>query len=200
MNNMFGNSTAGRRDSAPAVEKGVSPPSETLTNPLNELSESVDEKFGEGSPSGKSHPNQEAVTTVTSSAFPITQLYRLHRSDRLFIGVTAALALTWMAVRWAQLSGWGMQPIEIEQLQPREYDYRIDINSAGWIEWVQMERIGETLATRIIEDREQNGPFENIDDLKRVKGIGPKTVEKLRPWLKVGSEGNDLESSEQGQE
>ncbi len=57
------------------------------------------------------------------------------------------------------------------------------MNTATWVEWIQLQGIGEMLAHRIVEDREQNVPYRSIDDLQRVKGIDPKIVEKLRPWL-----------------
>lgn len=85
-----------------------------------------------------------------------------------------------------------MQPVEIEQLPHRKIDYRININRAELVEWMQLGGIGETLATRILEDRHQNGPFLSIDDLQRVKGIGPKTIEKLRPWLMIDTNPNDV--------
>lgn len=109
----------------------------------------------------------------------------LRRSDQLVIGVLSIAACLLIAVHWLRLSGWGMQPVEIERLPSRRYDFRIDVNRATWVEWIQLEGIGEALAHRIITDREQNGPFESIDDLQRVKGVGPKTVERIRPWLSV---------------
>jgi competence protein ComEA len=35
-------------------------------------------------------------------------------------------------------------------------------------------------ASRIVVDRDQNGPYATLDDLERVAGIGPKTVARLR--------------------
>lgn len=43
--------------------------------------------------------------------------------------------------------------------------------------------VGEKMAARIIEER-ANGPFKDLDDIQRVKGIGPKKAEKMRPWLR----------------
>ncbi len=60
----------------------------------------------------------------------------------------------------------------------------IDVNTAGWHEWTQLPGIGDTLAQRIVADRQAHGPFRTIDELTRVKGIGEKTLEKLRPHLK----------------
>ena len=40
--------------------------------------------------------------------------------------------------------------------------------------------IGETLAQRIIDYRNEHGPFQQIEDLKKVEGIGAATFEKLK--------------------
>jgi len=81
-----------------------------------------------------------------------------------------------------------MQPVEIEHHPSRQYEFRLDVNEVTWVEWVQMDGIGETLGHRIVEDRETNGPFRSIDDIQRVKGIGPKTLEKMRPWLTISED------------
>jgi len=67
-----------------------------------------------------------------------------------------------------------------------DYVYRIDINQADWPAWAQLPGIGETLARRIVAERESHGPFVSIDDLRRVKGVGVKTLEKMRPHLRLG--------------
>lgn len=43
--------------------------------------------------------------------------------------------------------------------------------------------VGEKMAQRIVDER-ANGPFRNPEDLQRVKGIGAKKAEKMRPWLR----------------
>ena len=45
--------------------------------------------------------------------------------------------------------------------------------------------VGEVIAQRIIEEREQNGPFYYPEDLMNVKGIGEKTLEKLLPHIRL---------------
>ena len=64
----------------------------------------------------------------------------------------------------------------------------LDPNRATADELELLPSIGPSLARRIVSDREQRGPFRTLDDLRRVKGIGAKTLEKLKPWLKIGSE------------
>lgn len=83
------------------------------------------------------------------------------------------------------MSGWGREPIEIDRLPEHALDFRVDVNKAGWVEWAQLPGLGEILAKRVVEDREQNGPFKKPDDLLRVRGIGPKKLEAMRPYLDV---------------
>ena len=108
----------------------------------------------------------------------------LRRTDQWLLGflLIALLALL-IAFRW-KVSGAGQTEIEIISQQPREYFYAIEINQASWVEWAQLDGIGEKLAKRIVEDRDQHGPFHSIDEIRRVRGFGPKLIEKLRPFLK----------------
>jgi competence protein ComEA len=105
--------------------------------------------------------------------------------DVLVFTVLATVLLILVGYRWAVLSGWGAHEIEIERQTPLAYNFRLDPNTASWVELAQLEGVGETLALRIVEDRETHGPFHSLEDLDRVKGIGAKTVERLRPYLHV---------------
>ncbi len=107
----------------------------------------------------------------------------LNRSDQFVAAAVATAFLALLTLHWMRLTRWGTTPVEIERLQQRQFDFRLDINSATWVEWTQLDGIGDALARRIVADREANGPFSSIDDLRRVKGIGPRTLEKIRPWL-----------------
>ena|SRR5688572_11791421 len=61
----------------------------------------------------------------------------------------------------------------------------ININTAPAAELELLPGIGPALAARIVENREMKGPFTSVDDLDRVKGIGPETLRKLRPAATV---------------
>lgn len=60
---------------------------------------------------------------------------------------------------------------------------RIDINDAEAYELELLPGIGPKTAAAIIRDREKQGPYEHLEDLTRVSGIGEKTVEALRPHV-----------------
>ncbi|MBW6513848.1 MAG: ComEA family DNA-binding protein [Candidatus Syntrophosphaera sp.] len=62
----------------------------------------------------------------------------------------------------------------------------VNINSAGLEELCTLPGIGEVKAQAIVDFRTQNGPFTAIEDITKVKGIGPKTLEKIRHRLSVG--------------
>lgn len=62
----------------------------------------------------------------------------------------------------------------------------VDVNHASAADLQSVPGIGKSLAQRIIDFREKNGPFAKVDDLLKVQGIGEKSLERLRPYLTVG--------------
>lgn len=61
----------------------------------------------------------------------------------------------------------------------------MDVNSASASELELLPGIGPKLARRIIDDRTKNGPFTVLDDLLRVRGIGPQKLHRILPILMV---------------
>ena len=61
----------------------------------------------------------------------------------------------------------------------------VNINTAGIEELCTLPGIGEVKAKAIIDYRNQNGNFNAVEDILNVKGIGPKTLEKIRSRIKV---------------
>ncbi|GHU90369.1 hypothetical protein FACS1894202_10050 [Clostridia bacterium] len=57
----------------------------------------------------------------------------------------------------------------------------VNINTAGLTELQRLPGVGPAIAQRILDDRAANGAYRTVDDLMRVKGIGEKTLEKIRP-------------------
>jgi competence protein ComEA len=67
----------------------------------------------------------------------------------------------------------------------------VDLNTADKAELVQIPGIGPSLADAIVTHRRVVGRFDRVEELTDVHGIGAKTLDRLRPWLTVGTdEGN----------
>ncbi len=62
----------------------------------------------------------------------------------------------------------------------------VDINTATVEELQTIKGIGPVKAQRIIDYRTQNGPFKSVDDLNAVKGIGDKSLNKIRSQVTTG--------------
>lgn len=68
----------------------------------------------------------------------------------------------------------------------------LDPATADRAAWDRLPGIGPRTAERILEHRARHGPFRSPEDLLAVQGIGPVTLERLRPWLDWGP--GELES------
>ena len=64
----------------------------------------------------------------------------------------------------------------------------LDLNAAGPQELDALPGIGPTLARRIVEFREQYGPFRRVDDLLEVPGIGPVLLQRIKDRVKIDPE------------
>lgn len=61
----------------------------------------------------------------------------------------------------------------------------LDLNKATASELQQIKGIGPSTAQKILEWRIQKGPFDSLGQLIEVKGIGVKSLQKMRPFLFV---------------
>ena len=61
----------------------------------------------------------------------------------------------------------------------------LNINVASAKELQSLPSIGKTMAERIVEYREKHGRFSSVEKLTEVKGVGEKTLEKLKPFISV---------------
>ena len=69
--------------------------------------------------------------------------------------------------------------------KPTQQNKKININTADIYTLMRLEGIGETYAQDIIDYREANGPFEKIEDIKNVPGIGEKRFEAIKDMITV---------------
>jgi competence ComEA-like helix-hairpin-helix protein len=125
-------------------------------------------------------------------------LFHLTRQERLvLIFVVAALAVG-AAVKAArgERAPAAPRPTEVEfdlavpkpsvdaaALAAATAPEKINVNTADAEALCKLPGVGVCYAARIVAYREEHGPFERPEDLAAVRGIGPKTVEKLKPYV-----------------
>lgn len=107
----------------------------------------------------------------------------LRRVDQAVVAGLVLAALMAMVGYWFVQGGAQGRLIEIDRAAPLQAHFAVDINQADWAELTQVPGIGETLARRIVAVRAQRGAFADHEDLLRVKGIGRKTLDRMRPYL-----------------
>ena len=61
----------------------------------------------------------------------------------------------------------------------------VNINTSDKADIMTIPRIGPVTAERIILHREDHGLYNSVEELLNVKGIGPKTLEKIRTYIKI---------------
>ena len=85
------------------------------------------------------------------------------------------------------LLGAGDAAVEEKERRSRPFEpgETIDPNVAGDEELDRLPGVGPARALQIVQNREENGPFRTVEDLARVRGIGPASVERLRPFLRL---------------
>jgi competence protein ComEA len=107
----------------------------------------------------------------------------LRRLDQAAVATLVLFALGGMGVYWFASGGHRGELIEIDRAEPLTATYQVDINAADWPELAELPRVGQTLAKRIVASRTEAGPFVDHDDLLRVRGVGPLTLEQIKPYL-----------------
>jgi len=96
-----------------------------------------------------------------------------------------ALTMTGLATLalWVTLSRQAL--VDFFYPPERTIRFNLDINSAPPTELSLLPGIGPAMAARIIETREQRGPFKNVDDIIHVPGIGKITLQDMRPFIRT---------------
>ena len=98
------------------------------------------------------------------------------KQERLALGFLVGAGLLGMAVQLCGLERSGQY-----RFIPRP---EVSVNRAGAAELVALPGIGPVTARRILEDRELHGRFLTLGDLRRVKGLTPKTLQKIRGYVR----------------
>ncbi len=108
----------------------------------------------------------------------------LHAADQATVAALVGGCFLAILLQGCWHAVFRQQRIEFDSAAPRSVDFALDMNTADWPEFTLLPGIGETLARRIVDHRARHGPFRSIDQLAEVKGIGPKTIRRIRPYLR----------------
>ncbi len=95
-----------------------------------------------------------------------------HRSSRRFIAPWLVLSLLAFSL---------LVPVAAAQEVQK-----VDLNHADQEELESLPGVGPHLAAQIMEYREKLGPFQRVEDLMNVRGIGEKKYQQLKDLVKVG--------------
>ena len=107
----------------------------------------------------------------------------LRAADQAAVAALVLLALVGMGAYWIVQGGLRGELVEIDRAGPLVAQFQLDVNAAEWPELAQLPQVGEVLARRIVDSRRTGGAFVDHNDLMRVSGIGPLTLEKMKPYL-----------------
>lgn len=131
----------------------------------------------------RSPPQKEDSTAKSFSWKEKTRFLVLWQKHQTIVaGVLLAMLIGMVGYFSIQsLSEGGLS--DVDNVEARTYEFQVDINSATWGEIVVLPGVGEKLAQAIVAHREQNGPFESLDSLQDVSGIGAKKLAVLRPFF-----------------
>lgn len=115
------------------------------------------------------------------------------KCEKILLGLTALFLALLLALFLRDRAALSAAPVtvETENAVPQESFLPdvspLDINNASAEELAGLPGIGEVLAERIVDYRTANGPFETVEDLTKVPGIGGKKLADLEGRITVGN-------------
>ncbi len=137
-------------------------------------------------------PGSRVIRSVRQAILSSASVLR--RSDQIVCAlllVAALVGLTWHATIPLRADA----PVEFARTAWLPRGFVVDGNRAEWVEWTLLPGIGPTLARRIVEQRRREGPWERIEQLQTVPGIGPRRIEAMRPYVRFDPADGDDQSA-----
>lgn len=114
-------------------------------------------------------------------------MFDLERKEKFIILFLTAILLAGLAFKFYQKSN------KIIDAKINSFNYegvqkepkKININEADIETLTRLDRVGQSLAKRIVEYRKEKGYFRSTEELKKVKGIGDKLFEHIKDEVSV---------------
>ena len=130
------------------------------------------------------HDTRKGIVTETFVKGAISLTLRavlLRRTERR--SLLLVLFVVWCIVGYRAMV-LGCNSVDLDQAAPIQLHWTVDPNVADWPSLAELPGIGPRLAERIVAFREHSR-FHSIDDLMKVKGIGPKKVAGFTRYIKI---------------
>ena len=100
------------------------------------------------------------------------------------IALVVAVGLTAGAVWFVAAGGLSDGLVHHDAAPVGDGRFTVNVNAADETELAQLPGLGTAMARRILDHRREHGPFATLDGLLDVPGIGPATLDAMRPYLR----------------
>ncbi len=134
-------------------------------------------------------PRQHDAVPPTGTSREWPRLLALRSADQpLAAAVLLVIALAFGGwYLWQATTTPGL--VELDRTEPSASKLVVNVNTAEAAELMLLPEIGKTTAAKIVEERLANGPFRDATEFgERIRGIGPKTLPKVTPYLEGWTE------------
>ncbi len=116
------------------------------------------------------------------------RIFEFSRKEMIATLFLMSTILIGTGVKYSIDQHWWLPKTEVVDTDPESIKLKIDLNRAEWYELIILPGIGETKARAIVGYRKEAGNFETIEQLCKVKGIGTKTVKRLKDLVFINEE------------
>lgn len=114
----------------------------------------------------------------------ISSIPSLPARSQSLIALLVAACLTGGAVWFVAAGGLSGGLVHHDAAPAVDSRFTVNVNTADETELAQLPGLGTAMARRIIDYRQEHGPFTTLDGLLDVPGIGPATLAAMRPHLR----------------
>ena len=117
---------------------------------------------------------------------------KITKTEWLLLSLTGAFLCVLLVLFFhdrTELENAGVETVtEVSQEEIQPDLTPLDLNTADVGELAELPGIGEELVRRVVEYREENGPFKEPEDIMKVSGIGEGKFAGLEGWIAVNGE------------
>lgn len=119
----------------------------------------------------------------STAACPEKVVTYLRVNDQISIALLMSIAVLCVAVGFGERA-WSKGGLtHIDRMPRNMQEFRVNLNEADWTEIAALPTIGEVMAKRVVAFRDSNGQINALASLAQIKGIGPKTLTKIEPFI-----------------